>query len=97
MPSDKCYRIRRGIVTALYDYLAPQDLDTVACAPEILLENLTPDMLCSEWDNLITSGIIEPLAGYPGVAKLAPGIRSAIRQNHGKLPQIEALYGSRVL
>ena len=48
MASDKPYRIRRAIVTALYGYTGAQDLDTVAYAPEILIENLTPDMLRAE-------------------------------------------------
>lgn len=95
--SAKIYRIRRAIVKALYDYHAPQDLDTVSCHPAVMAENLSPDMLRVEWDNLAAIGVIETLPGYRGkVAKLVPRVRQSMELT-GMPPQIEALWGAEVL
>ena len=48
---------------------------------------------------LASAGIITPLPGYAGgVAKLAPGIRLQMEQNHGgNPPPLPILYGPEVM
>ena len=93
------FRIRRAIVRALFNYAGAQDLDTVAAHPAVMIENPPVELLRQEWDVLAAAGIFTPLPGYAGgVAKLAPGIRLQMEQNHGgNPPPMPILYGPEVM
>jgi len=97
MATNKNFRIRRGIVTALYEYAGPQNLDTVMCHTGLLIENPTADLVRAEWENLVALNLIEPLAGYPWVAKLTAGFRLQMQHNGGRPPVIEPLFGHEAL
>ena len=93
------FRIRRAIVRALFNYAGAQDLDTVAAHPAVTIENPPVELLRQEWDVLAAAGIIQLLPGYAGgVAKLSPGIRQKMEQNHaGNPPPLPVLYGPEVM
>lgn len=98
MLTNKSYRLRRAIVVALYEYSGAQDLDTVMCHINLLVENATVDMIRVEWENLMTLGLIEAIPGYNrAVAKLSAGTRLKMQQNNGQPPLIEALFGAAAL
>lgn len=93
----KDYRIRRGIVRALFDYAGAQDLETIACHMAVMVENPTPQELREAWDALVSAGVIVPLPGYDAVAILPTGIREQMKQSNGIPPQIAVLYGPGVI
>lgn len=96
--TDKPYRIRRALVTALYDYSGAQDLATLLCAPAAALEAPAPDEAHAAWQALIDAGIVLTLAGYDNqVGKLASHIRAKMEAQQGALPRIVELWGRAVL
>lgn len=95
MASTKQFRIRRAMVQTLYSYTGGQALDSILCAPELMLENPSPEMALHEWRELIDSGILIPVPGYDGiVCKLDPVIRREIEGRKGMLPAHPVLFGT---
>lgn len=98
MANNKQFRIRRALVRTLYDYRCGQDLQTVLCSPEILLENPSAEAAFSEWSVLIESGLLIPLPGYGhSVCTLSPEIRRDMDARHGALPPHPVLFGHKVI
>lgn len=64
MASDKIYRIRRGILTAVADYVNPVGLDHILSHPELL--DVAADSALDEWRGLIDNGYLHPLPGSDG-------------------------------
>ncbi len=98
MAAEKQLRIRRAILRTLYDYTCGQDLETVLCSPELLLENPSSESAFAEWQTLCDAGLLIPLPGYDGlVCKLEPGIRRTMDAKKGVLPHHPVLYGPKVM
>lgn len=98
MASNKQFRIRRAIVRTIYDYTCGQDLETVLCSPELMLENPSAEAAMAEWITLIDAGFLVPLPGYDRkVCKLAVSVRRGMDAAGGILPRHPVLFGHRVM
>ncbi|MBR2435541.1 MAG: hypothetical protein IKB22_08730 [Lentisphaeria bacterium] len=98
MASSKQFRIRRAIIRTIYDYTCGQDLETVLCSPELLLENPAPEAAWAEWMTLIETGLLVPIPGYESrVCKLAVSLRRDMDAADGALPPHPVLFGPRVM
>ena len=92
----KIYRVRRALIQAIYEYTGAQDLETLLCSPCVLAEAPSADLAASAWQDLIDSGLLQPLPGYNGqVARLAASFRAEIANNAGAVPYRPVLYGPR--
>ena len=76
MTTNRIFRLRRAILTALFEYESYQDLDTVLCNPALINVNPSPEEARVEWNSLIEYQMIDPLPGYKGaVCRLSASVR----------------------
>ena len=91
------YVIRRAILQALYDYINPQSLDTIACHDRVIMTEADVALLRREWLGLQTAGYLRAVPGYNGdYCTLAPSIRAKMDQGLA-LNSDEYLYGPGAL
>ncbi len=62
--SEKIYRLRRGLLTAVADYVNPVNLDYVLAHPELL--GVEPDAALDQWRGLIENGYLKAVPGTCG-------------------------------
>lgn len=74
MASDK-YAIRRALVTALFRFYCPQDLNTILCDDQVILLASDNARIKAQWDELTAAEYIIPVQGFPDHRSLAPALR----------------------
>nr|DAJ59596.1 MAG TPA: hypothetical protein [Caudoviricetes sp.] len=81
------YQLRIAIVAALARYELPQNFETVILDDAILsvfgratLSETQINRIRTEWNALTENGYLVPVAGYSDYRKLAPEVRSSVKE-----------------
>ena len=77
MPCSK-YAIRRALVTALFRFYCPQDLNTILCDDRVILLSCDNARVKNEWDELTEAEYILPVQGFPDHRSLSPALRKKL-------------------
>lgn len=104
METNRDYRIRRAILTAMSEYVHAQTLTTVLNHIEICnvfgRVNLTPEEqreVRLEWEFLQAKQYLKPVIGYEDYCKLSDEIKVKLAQGPTALMSDEYLYGAAAL